>query len=92
MKMPIPLTIQDAPRLPNSLMFYWFAFWELSSCRQVGFAAGPIPWVAMNDYATRYLITELTDFEIFSDLMFAMDKKYSEIKELLSEEADKAKK
>ena len=27
------------------------AFWELNTCRQIGFGVGPIPWDKMVDYA-----------------------------------------
>lgn len=36
------------------LELYWYAFFELSTCRSVGFAPGPIPWTAVMDYAQAF--------------------------------------
>ena len=77
--MPIPERIADAPTLPNSLLFYWSAFWELHSCRALGQYPGPIPWTSMADYARTYNLTDIYDIEIFTNLMFAMDKEWHRI-------------
>jgi hypothetical protein len=38
----------------------------------------------MSQFATRFGIVEIEDFEIFSDLIFAMDKEYFAVKETLN--------
>lgn len=48
---PLPQRIQNAPQLAFGMQLYFDAFLELSSCRQIGQALGPIPWTAINDYA-----------------------------------------
>ena len=52
------------------LSMYFTAFWELSTCRQIGMGVGPIPWTAMLDYA-RYM--EL-DWEQTEDLLYIVRK------------------
>lgn len=36
------------------LELFWEAFWELTTCRSVGFSMGPIPWLAMREYAVTF--------------------------------------
>lgn len=48
---PLPQRIQNAPSMAFGMHLYFNAFLELSSCRQMGMALGPIPWTAVNDYA-----------------------------------------
>ena len=50
-RMPLPSVIEDCPELIPGLEVFYEAFIELSSCRQSGFGASPIPWDAMNTYA-----------------------------------------
>ena len=73
--LPLPKRIADAPQLPPGLELYYEAFWELSSTRAVGFALGPVPWGAVDSYATRYGF----DDEQREDLVYyvrAMDNAY----------------
>lgn len=49
------------------------AFHELSTCRQIGMALGPIPWTAIDRYAERHGIG---DFEQFATLVRACDAAY----------------
>jgi len=50
---------------------YVEAFHEVSSCRQIGFGLGPIPFTAIAEYFTIFPIGE--DFEEFLYLMRRMD-------------------
>ncbi len=75
--LPLPKAIADAPELALGLEFVYHAFWELSSCRSVGFGVGSIPWAAMAEYARFHELAE-DDFENFSFLIRAMDKKFLE--------------
>jgi len=43
----IPASILNKPQLRDGLQMFYRAFMELSSCRQIGMAEGPIPWTAI---------------------------------------------
>lgn len=43
----VPKQIEQAPQLILGLDLYFDAFAELSSCRSIGMAEGPIPWTAI---------------------------------------------
>lgn len=49
------------------------AFWELSTERQSGFGAGPIPFSAVMRWAERYGPTDLDPFDDFLHLIREMD-------------------
>ena len=53
-RLPLPSKIAKAPTLHIGLELYYDAFWELSTCRATGWSIGPIPWSAVNDYATTF--------------------------------------
>jgi hypothetical protein len=70
----LPDSIQNAPQLFLGLEIYWQAFADLSSCRAIGWGAGPIPYTAIVDYARAWgLDTEDTAF-----FMSEMDRVYME--------------
>lgn len=71
----LPAVMADAPYLHESLEFHYRAFWQLSTCRQIGMAVGPIPWQAVNDYALRHGIWD-ADFEHFEACIEGMDAAY----------------
>lgn len=75
-KQPIPETIAKAPTLYEGLDLYYDAFTELTSCRQIGNAQGPIPWTAINDYCLRYEITGTEAFSYFTAMIRALDEAY----------------
>jgi len=58
MQMPLPQRIQNAPDLNLGLSLYFTAFWDLDTCRPVGFGYGPIPWSAVRDYALTFEFDE----------------------------------
>lgn len=49
--MPLPEKIRNAPELQLGLELYFEAFWDLTSCRSVGFGVGPISHIAVLEYA-----------------------------------------
>jgi hypothetical protein len=49
---PLPDFIRDAPELLPGLSIYLNAFWDLSTCRQMGMGLGPIPWTNTREYCT----------------------------------------
>lgn len=50
-KLPLPDRIQNAPDLELGLELYMGAFWDLDSCRPLGYGEGPIPWTTIEQYA-----------------------------------------
>lgn len=55
-------------------MWAWRAYMELATCRPVGFGgAGPIPWLAIHEYARAHSID---DESHFVRLMRTMDKTF----------------
>lgn len=54
------------------LEFTYSAYWDLNTCREYGFSAGPIPWSAIRDYAVAHDLDN-DEYEEFSYLIRAMD-------------------
>lgn len=50
--MPLPDFIKNEPELMPGLEMFLQAFWDLSTCRQMGMGLGPIPWTSIENYAT----------------------------------------
>jgi len=50
--MPLPDFIKNEPELLPGLEIYLKAFWDLSTCRQMGMGLGPIPWLSIQEYVT----------------------------------------
>lgn len=75
---PLPQKIAEAPDLFEGLLLFFQGFSELSTCRQVGESAGPIPWLAINEYcAYHHLVDEQReDFEWFVTRLDAEYLKY----------------
>jgi hypothetical protein len=68
----------------------WDAYTRLTTCRQITSGGiGPIPWTAINDYATRHALNE-TEFMLVEAGVMALDVEYlTKIKDD-SEKANKA--
>ena len=75
--MPVPDKIKNAPLLNIGLLFYWKAFQDLSSDRDVGMGIGPLPWSAMHSWATRNCVSG-DDFERFVMILRGMDTVFVE--------------
>ena len=55
--------------------FYFKAFWDLSTCRQIGMGQGPIPWDKMIEYGhVAGLDDDMTD--VLVGVIRAMDAAY----------------
>lgn len=71
----LPPTIANAPQLTTGLGLYLQAFWELSSCRDIGFGEGPIPWLAINRYSEHLDLDIDQELALFHHVR-AMDNVY----------------
>lgn len=60
------------------LDFYYSAFWDLASDRNMGFGVGPIPWSSMIKYCEVYNIWE-DEQNRFITLVKGMDLVYLDI-------------
>jgi hypothetical protein len=63
------------PEIWTQNRFYWEAFNELSSERQIGMGMGPIPRSAIKRYAAEFAI-EGEDYDVFHSIIRQMDNKY----------------
>jgi hypothetical protein len=61
----------------SSLMFIWDSFWELSTTRH---ELGPIPWTAINEYAKRFNIDDMDEFDSFLFFIRGLDTEFLDIK------------
>lgn len=69
-----PTALLEKPEIEDHLGFVWSAFWALSGDRQiVAGGVGVIPFTAINDYAARYGINDLDEFERFRALIKSID-------------------
>lgn len=65
----------DAPEIPFGSELIYNAFWDLHTCRNSGWGAMRIPWMAMRDYFTAFKWDE-DDFVEFTTLIRMMDDEY----------------
>jgi hypothetical protein len=72
----VPAAYLKRPRLHPQFQFYWDAFWELSSDRQVGMAIGRIPFSSIDRYAQRYDLDQVDEFDLFREVMRSMDAEF----------------
>lgn len=63
------------PPLEEEYEYIYEAFWRLSTCRQVGFGEGPIPWRDIAHYGTMYQMCDET-FADFAEIISALDGAY----------------
>lgn len=52
--MPLPEFVAARPELAPGLEFFYASFWELSTCRSLGWVVGPIPWTAVCEWSRRH--------------------------------------
>jgi hypothetical protein len=84
-KKPVPERIQNAPDLLLGLELYFDAFIELSTCRNTGWAPGPIPFWSIYEYCAK----EDLDAEESEDMFFHirhMDQAYLQFVESKNQE------
>ena len=60
------------------LMFYWDAFWELSTDRS---EMGPIPFTAIDCFCKRHKIFDSDEFDSFCYFIRGLDSEYMGIKQ-----------
>lgn len=72
------------------LDFYFDAFRELGTCRQVGMGLGPIPFTAIAEYFRLFLGDDETEFEEFCWVIRMMDRIF--LKHAQEKSAEKAQK
>lgn len=59
---PVPKKFQDSPELEIGDELWFGAFWDLNSCRQIGWDLGPISWLVVQEYCRHLgLSTEQTE-------------------------------
>jgi len=63
--------------VPDSLALYRRAFIELNTSRPMGMSgSGPIPWMAVHEWARRHGIDDPDDFDDLWALVQAQDQTY----------------
>jgi hypothetical protein len=90
MGLPIPDAIADPPELDPGLQWYLSAFFELSTDRSMGFGPGPIPGMAIRDFAKWYQVTA-DEFDDFVYLIRELDAEWLDWTAKQSEKKSKAK-
>lgn len=53
---------------------------DLNTCRDYGMGAGPIPWIAVHEYARRYGLDD-EQFEALQHHIVSMDRTYEDWRE-----------
>lgn len=76
-RQPLPEAIANAPTLYLGLDFYFRAFLDLNTCRDMGMGRGPLPWTALVQYAGEMGLTG-EDKEDFLYLLQKVDNDYLE--------------
>ncbi|MHA1859165.1 MAG: phage tail assembly chaperone [Candidatus Thorarchaeota archaeon] len=75
--LPIPSFARNEPGIYPQDMFFLSAFGELSTCRQIGMAAGPIPWRDIIEFA-RFSELDESLLDMFVRVIRTMDNVYLE--------------
>lgn len=86
----LPSWIEDEPEYFPGDVFYLKAFWELSTERQIGFAPGPIPGSAIQEYA-RQKGLESYMMDMFTAVIRGLDTTYLKEAEEARKKAAKKK-
>ncbi len=76
------------PEIPEDLQFYWLAFFDLSSERQIGMGIGPIPRSQIRHYAIEHDILSRDEFEHFYRIVRAIDEEYITIANAVGKKAN----
>jgi hypothetical protein len=68
----LPARFADAPELDFGNELFFYAFDELSSCRDTGMGLGPIPLTAILAYSDAYSL----DFEFLTRIIRPLDERF----------------
>lgn len=71
----VPLWFRQRPQPSHDLLFFWDAFWDLSTERQLGMSMGPIPRISIKRYADEAGFDD-EQYDMFRRLMRTMDAIY----------------
>lgn len=71
----LPESMINMPTLPHYLLWIKEAFISLSTCRQIGFGVGQIPWTALKQY-TDHLELSYEEFLYFEKMIYGIDNAY----------------
>lgn len=74
---PLPEWAHNVPDITEADVFYLKAFYDLTSCREVGMGLGPIPWRDIYTYAI-YAGFENDLYDHFIQVIREMDAGYLE--------------
>lgn len=74
-RQPFPNAIANAPELQLGLYLFYIAFLDLTSCRTLGYAQGPIPWLAIHHYCEAHEIEGEQREDVFYHVAH-LDKAY----------------
>ncbi|MFC3693129.1 phage tail assembly chaperone [Chenggangzhangella methanolivorans] len=78
----MPAALIAEPRLPDALLFYLEAFFDLTNDRAVGMGgAGAIPFGAIDAWARRYNVSG-DAFDRLKDLIGRMDRVWSDLRQV----------
>jgi len=80
----------ERPELERGHEFFLEAFWQLSTCRQVGLGVGPIPWTACYQYGLAHNL-DCDMLVVFPRIMMRMDEAYLDWSAREMERKSKAK-
>lgn len=78
--MPIPKAIRNAPSLWLGLELYLEGWLDLNTCRSHGMDMGPIPWLAVHEYANQHEL-DSDQRETLHHHIVAMDRVYESWRE-----------
>ncbi len=74
----MPAEFYNRPKLLPGCDFYFEAFWELSSDRQIGMGVGEIPFSAIDRYAVRFDVHG-DAFDTLRRVLRSMDAEYRKV-------------
>jgi hypothetical protein len=85
---PLPDWYLDEPERGQDGAFYLSAFWDLHTCRHMGFSPGPIPWNRIKEYADFVGLDRQNAFA-FTAIIRLMDNAYTKWSDGERETAEK---
>lgn len=71
----LPEKWRNIPEPDPQYQWVFSAFFDLSTCRQVGMGVGPIPWTAIQQYVTTYFLDDDQAY-FLKRVVYGLDKVY----------------